>query len=33
MHTAENILKFGRTMEIENELMSVKEIINFIPSE
>tara|TARA_Y100001958_G_scaffold159801_1_gene163350 strand:- start:2476 stop:3771 length:1296 start_codon:yes stop_codon:yes gene_type:complete len=33
MNTAENILKFGRTMEIENELMSVKEIINFIPSE
>ena len=33
MSTAENILKFGRTMEIENKLMSVKEIINFIPSE
>lgn len=33
MNTAENILKFGRTMEIENKLMSVKEIINFIPSE
>ena len=33
MNTAENILKFGRTMEIENELMSVKEIINFIPAE
>jgi len=31
MSTAENILKFGRTKEIESTLMSVKEIINFIP--
>lgn len=30
--TAEAILKYGRTKEIENSLMSVKEIINFIPS-
>jgi phosphoenolpyruvate mutase len=30
--TAESILKYGRTKEIENNLMSVKEIINFIPS-
>ena len=33
LNTAENILKFGRTMEIENELMGVKEIINFIPTD
>ncbi len=33
MSTAENVLRFGRTMEIEDSLMSVKEIINFIPSD
>jgi len=32
LKTAESILKNGRTSEIENDLMSVKEIINFIPS-
>ena len=31
LKTAESILKNGRTSEIENDLMSVKEIINFIP--
>lgn len=33
LNTAESILQFGRTEEIEDELMSVKEVINFIPSE
>ena len=33
LKTAESILKYGRTNEIEDDLMSVKEIINFIPSE
>lgn len=32
LKTAESILKNGRTSEIENDLMSVKEIINFIPT-
>ena len=32
LKTAESILKYGRTNEIENDLMSIKEIINFIPS-
>ena len=32
LKTAEAILKNGRTSEIENDLMSVKEIINFIPT-
>ena len=31
LKTAKLILDNGRTKEIENELMSVKEIINFIP--
>jgi len=33
LNTAEEILKFGRTQELENKLMSVKEVINFIPSD
>ena len=32
LKTAEAILKHGRTSDIENDLMSVKEIINFIPT-
>ena len=32
LSSAEAILKNGRTSEIENDLMSVKEIINFIPT-
>ena len=32
LSSAEAILKNGRTIEIENDLMSVKEIINFIPT-
>ena len=32
LKTAESKLKNGRTSEIENDLMSVKEIINFIPT-
>ena len=30
MQTAVDILKYGRTQEIENKLMPVNEIINFI---
>ena len=33
LNTAEEILKFGRTQELEKKLMSVKEVINFIPSD
>ena len=33
LKTAELILTNGRTHEIEDNLMSVKEVINFIPSE
>ena len=33
LNTAEEILKFGRTQELEKKLMSVKEVINFIPTD
>ena len=33
LNTAEEILKFGRTHELEKKLMSVKEVINFIPTD
>lgn len=32
LSTAESILMYGRTKEIEENLMSIKEIINFIPT-
>ena len=32
LSTAEAILMYGRTKEIEENLMSIKEIINFIPT-
>lgn len=33
LSTAKNILKYGRTAEIEEDLMSIKDILSFIPSE
>ena len=33
LNTAEEILRFGRTQELEKKLMSVKEVINFIPTD
>ena len=29
--TAENLLKYGRSKEIDSELMTIKEILNFVP--
>ena len=33
LETAKAILENGRTKEIEESLMSIKEIINFIPAD